>query len=217
MASFAPAHDKVKIQEGGYASAADAAKIQDKGGETYKGHARNYSADWAGWKIIDAYKAKFGLPKWNSVITSAKEPYPGAAAELDRLVAQRYKSNFWDVIKGDYIKDQAVANLMFDIAVNSGPGTAAKSIQRVLKVTVDGAIGPNTLKAINAQNPATLLHQLGEYRIEWLRKYQSGKKYLDTLLNRVNSYLTEYKKPVAGLGIIVVLGAGLFFLVNQNK
>lgn len=211
MANFAPANALTSVNEGGYASAAAAAKIQDKGGETYKGHARTFSADWDGWRIIDAYKAKFGLPKWNSVITDKQEPYPGAAAELERLVASRYKSNFWNVIKGDHIRDQSIANLMYDIAVNSGPGTSAKSIQRVLKVNADGAIGAETLNKLNAQDPAKLLHALGEYRKEWLNKYQAGKPYLNTLLTRVDSYLTAYAKPAAGMGLILLLGVGLFF------
>jgi lysozyme family protein len=42
---------------------------------------------------------------------------------------------------------------VFDLAVNSGPGRAAKMLQKVLGVTQDGAIGPQTLaKAVNVDS-----------------------------------------------------------------
>ena len=37
---------------------------------------------------------------------------------------------------------------IFDFAVNAGPGRAAKMIQKMIGVTVDGGIGPNTLRAL---------------------------------------------------------------------
>jgi lysozyme family protein len=214
MAQFLIANSLTKGHEGGYASAAAAAKIKDQGGETYKGFARNFNQDWDGWRIIDAYKAKFGLPAWNTVITALKEPYPGAAVELDKLVDARYKSNFWNVIKGDLIKDQSIANLLYDIGVNSGVGEAAKSVQSVLKLATDGVIGTQTLSKINIQNPATLLHELGDYRKAWLNKYQGSESYLPNLLSRVDSYLTAYAKPAGG-GLILGLLAGaiVFFLL----
>ncbi|MCG9792470.1 glycosyl hydrolase 108 family protein [Flavobacterium algicola] len=37
-----------------------------------------------------------------------------------------YKKNYWDVIRGDEIFDQDTANMIYDMAVTSGPGTAIK-------------------------------------------------------------------------------------------
>jgi lysozyme family protein len=65
------------------------------------------------------------------------------------LVAPLYKKKYWDKVCGDELPtglDLAV----FDLAVNSGPGRAAKMLQKVLGVTQDGAIGPQTIaKALN--------------------------------------------------------------------
>lgn len=212
MAQFSIADSLTKVNEGGYASKEYAAKIGDRGGETYKGHARNFSGDSDMWRIIDAYKAKFGEPAWNTYITAKKEPYPGAAAELDKLVTDRYRTHFWNVVKGDQIKDQSIANFIYDIGVNSGPGTSAIIVQGVLKLKQDGAIGPVTLAKINAQPAAHLLHAIGDSRKAWLEKHQAGKTYLPGLLDRVDTYLTAYAKPVGGgLVLVALIAAGFFF------
>jgi len=59
-----------------------------------------------------------------------------------------YKKNYWDRVKGDDLPE-GLDLCIFDFAVNAGPGRAAKFIQRLVKTTVDGGIGPNTLKCIN--------------------------------------------------------------------
>jgi lysozyme family protein len=68
------------------------------------------------------------------------------------LVAPLYKKKYWDKVCGDELPtglDLAV----FDLAVNSGPGRAAKMLQKILGVTQDGAIGPQTIaKALNVDS-----------------------------------------------------------------
>ena len=68
------------------------------------------------------------------------------------LVAPLYKKKYWDKVCGDELPtglDLAV----FDLSVNSGPGRAAKMLQKVLGVTQDGAIGPQTIaKSLNTDS-----------------------------------------------------------------
>ncbi len=65
------------------------------------------------------------------------------------MVAPLYKKKYWDKVCGDELPTGADL-AVFDFAVNSGPGRAAKMLQKVLGVTQDGAIGPQTLaKALN--------------------------------------------------------------------
>jgi lysozyme family protein len=65
------------------------------------------------------------------------------------LVAPLYKKKYWDKVCGDALPT-GVDLAVFDLAVNSGPGRAAKMLQKVLGVTQDGAIGPQTIaKALN--------------------------------------------------------------------
>lgn len=63
-----------------------------------------------------------------------------------------YERDFWRPIHGDDLP-WAVALVLFDTAVNSGGPFAAKLLQRALKVTADGAIGPVTLRALAAADP----------------------------------------------------------------
>jgi len=75
-----------------------------------------------------------------------------------------YKKLFWDGIKGDDIKSQAIAEFMTDWAWGSGPGTAGKKLQEYLNtrrtenlLKVDGKIGTKTLDALHE-----LIKQHGE-------------------------------------------------------
>ena len=61
-----------------------------------------------------------------------------------------YKRDYWDKVAGDTLKSQAVAENIFDTAVNMGPTTATKLAQVTLELDVDGRFGPATAKAVNA-------------------------------------------------------------------
>ena len=63
-----------------------------------------------------------------------------------------YRKGYWDKIKGDELAaiSPGLAACVFDFAVNSGPGRAAKALQSLCGAVVDGGIGPNTLKQVKA-------------------------------------------------------------------
>lgn len=66
-----------------------------------------------------------------------------------------YKRDYWDRVCGDRIQSQAVAENLFDTAVNMGPVTAAKLAQSTLNeilidgLIVDGVIGSCTIDALS--------------------------------------------------------------------
>ena len=62
-------------------------------------------------------------------------------------VAPLYKRKYWDKIKGDDLPN-GVDYVVFDAAINSGPGRAAKWLQACVGVEPDGGIGPKTLSAV---------------------------------------------------------------------
>ena len=62
-------------------------------------------------------------------------------------VAPIYEQNYWGKTKCDDIPS-GLDLCIFDFAVNAGPGRAAKFIQKIIGTTVDGGIGPNTLRAL---------------------------------------------------------------------
>ena len=62
-------------------------------------------------------------------------------------VAPIYKKNYWDRVKADQIPE-GLNLCVFDWAVNSGTGRAAKKLHGLIGTSVDGGIGPNTLRAL---------------------------------------------------------------------
>jgi len=63
-------------------------------------------------------------------------------------VAPIYEKMYWGKIKGDHLP-AGVDLAVFDWAVNSGPGRAAKKLQGMIETEVDGGIGPNTLRSLD--------------------------------------------------------------------
>lgn len=183
MAKFNLYYPKLEGYEGGYVSAQTAAKIGDKGGETYKGIARNFNKDWAGWKIIDNYKALHGTPAYNSIIPDAK---------LNSMAKEHSKTQYWDVLKLDQVKDQSVAEAMGDFGFNSGPGAPIKAVQKILKLEQDGKIGSETIAAINKANPKRLFNEIQAYRVEYIRNSSLSDKLKNQLIdNRVSKMIYE--------------------------
>lgn len=79
-----------------------------------------------------------------------------------------YKRRYWDAVKGDDLPS-GVDYCVFDCAVNSGPGRAAKILQEVVGAKPDGAIGPATLAAVKATDPEELIAKYTDKRIQFWR------------------------------------------------
>lgn len=98
--------------------------------------------------------------------------HPVTEADMRALtpadVAPLYKAKYWDKIKGDELPT-GVDYAVFDAAINSGPGRAAKWLQEVVGVTADGAIGPGTMKAVMAVNPGELVSAYSFKRMAFLQ------------------------------------------------
>lgn len=133
MANFNEAFEKVIANEGGYVNDAN-----DPGGETYKGISRKMHSGWIGWHIVDLLKKQNGFPALLD-----------QNVELQSEIKQFYQIQFWDRISGNLIADQAVANSIFDFAVNAGTTTSATLAQMTSGIKIDGIIGPKTAEAIN--------------------------------------------------------------------
>lgn len=114
MANFDEAYQRTLKFEGGWVN-----DDNDSGKETYKGISRVYEKNWEGWKIVDVYKKKPNFPKNLE-----------ADKKLQELVKSCYRKNYWNVIWGDKIRNQKVANDLYDTAVNMGVGTSIKLSER---------------------------------------------------------------------------------------
>ena len=144
MADFYPPYRATRGHEKGHVNHA-----RDRGGETYHGVARNRWPNWEGWALID-----------QSIERSGRLT-PLVAEQIEPMLERFYRVNFWDPIKGDDIPTQALAGLLFDIAVNQGTPWAGMYLQRALNalnrggrdypdLVPDSVIGPQTLGAVRA-------------------------------------------------------------------
>lgn len=89
------------------------------------------------------------------VTLATYEQWVGRSVSIEEMknlafqdVAPIYKKNYWDKVRGDDLPS-GVDWSVFDWAVNSGPGRAAKALQKIVMVGQDGAIGPITLAAVH--------------------------------------------------------------------
>ncbi|CDX27900.1 conserved hypothetical protein [Mesorhizobium plurifarium] len=87
----------------------------------------------------------------------------------DEQVATVYRRFYWDAVAGAELPD-GVDYAVFDFAVNSGPGRAAKYLQGVLGVGQDGRIGPATLAAARAKPAGLVIDALCDARLAFLEK-----------------------------------------------
>jgi lysozyme family protein len=82
-------------------------------------------------------------------------------------VGPLYKNKYWDKVKGDDLPS-GVDYVVFDAAINSGAGRAAKWLQACVGVEPDGGIGPKTLAAVRAFNPEQLIKDYSKRRLSFL-------------------------------------------------
>lgn len=155
MANFDKAFTQLLRHEGGYNN-----HPHDKGGETFCGIARNSWPHWEGWKIVDAYKAAGETPKPDLILVA--------------FVRTFYRENYWR--RMGQIESQRLAYALFDTTAQFGYGRAVETVQRILGgLDVDGILGFNTLKALNAANPDETVEKIKAWRTERRAKVIANK------------------------------------------
>jgi len=189
MPEFVPAYEKTMGHEGGYGNDPD-----DAGGETYKGISRRYNPTWEGWEIIDSMKSHADFPAILKQLPL-----------LQNSVHDFYKKYYWNSNKLDDVNSQAIADEMFDTAVNMGRSRAAKFLQESLNylnrneklfddLKVDGYIGSASLRALDYildQNEEELLLKVlnvlqGNFYLNYMKENPVQEKFMRGWFNRVN-------------------------------
>lgn len=112
------------------------------------------------------------------------------------IVMPFYKSRYWDINKGDDLPS-GVDYAVFDLAINSGPSKAAKTLQTCLDVTADGKIGPATLLAIQQIDPIDLCIKICDNRLAYLQSLPGWKNYGHGWGSRVK-FVKETSEKMAG-------------------
>ena len=91
-------------------------------------------------------------------------------------VAPLYKRKYWDAINGDSLPS-GLDLCVFDCAVNSGVGRAAKMLQGILGLAQDGSIGPKTLEACKKFSSKDLVDKFCSARQDFLESLPTFKTF----------------------------------------
>ena len=100
-------------------------------------------------------------------------------------VAPLYKRKYWDKVQGDELPN-GVDYVVFDCAINSGPGRAAKMLQACVGVEPDGGIGPKTLAAVRAMDPQQLVKDYAKRRLSFMMDLPTWGTFGKGWTRRVN-------------------------------
>ncbi len=123
MAEFKPAIDYVIGNEGDFSNDGD-----DHGGATRFGITMET------------------LSRWEQRTVSVEEVRKLSREEAEEI----YLKWWWFPLGCDKVADQRIATAILDVGVNDGAPTSTRFAQQAAGVKVDGHIGDNTEKAINA-------------------------------------------------------------------
>ncbi len=155
----------VLLHEGGYTN-----HPSDPGGRTNLGVTQRVWEDYVGHSVDEQAMRKL-----------TKE-----------MVAPLYRKQYWDVCHCDDLP-AGVDYLAFDFAVNAGAFRSIKTIQRALKITADGVIGPVTIKAI--QDAEDFINSFSAAKESFYRSLTNFPTFGKGWLNRV----AESKKAAEGM------------------
>ncbi|MDP6709539.1 MAG: glycosyl hydrolase 108 family protein [Alphaproteobacteria bacterium] len=103
-------------------------------------------------------------------------------------VHEHYRTGFYDRCRCEELP-LPVALLAFDAAVNQGPVTAIKILQRAAGVQDDGIIGPVTMAAISAQAPVDLAVELAARRARRYARTRNFERYGLGWMRRLSAVL----------------------------
>jgi lysozyme family protein len=104
----------------------------------------------------------------------------GTKADLRNItnaqLAKVYREQYWNAVRADELPD-GLDYAVFDFAVNSGPGRAARYLQGVLGVVIDGQIGPATIKAAKSYRTSDIIENLCGDRMAFLQGLETWKTF----------------------------------------
>lgn len=97
---------------------------------------------------------------------------PVTVEELKKLtpdtVAPLYEKKYWRMASCDSLP-AGLDYLVFDFAVNAGPGRAIKTLQTAIGAVPDGVVGPKTLAAISAVGTQKAIELFTEERLKFYK------------------------------------------------
>lgn len=150
----------------------------------------NHPSDPGGMTNLGVTKAT-----WENWVGRASDE-----AEMRSLTPEKveplYKQRYWDAVRGDELP-VGLDYLMFDFAVNAGPGRAIKLLQTAVGVTPDGGFGPMTMAAVQAVDPVELIERFSQAKEDFYRSLAQFPTFGKGWLNRVADVKTKANSMLA--------------------
>lgn len=126
----------------------------------------------------------------------SEKAHPEAWADGKVTLEEAQTIYFNKYVKGpgfDKVKNAKLQHQLVDFGVNSGPGVAAKNLQQLLKVEIDGVLGPKTFEVLDKADQKLLNNELVKLRCTLLAKIcvknPSQLKFLVGWLNRALEFI----------------------------
>lgn len=137
MARFQICLAHVLKHEGGFVD-----HVADPGGATNHGITRQTLSDWRGEQ---------------ATVQDVRDLSVDEAASI-------YRARYWDRCRCGELP-AGIDLLVFDAAVNHGPGQSVRMLQQALRVTADGLIGPQTIGAARTAPVRALVVEIAARRM----------------------------------------------------
>jgi len=149
----------LSVHEGAYSNHPD-----DPGGATMKGVTQ---------RTYDADRDRRGLPR--------KDVREISNSEVERI----YRGQYWNAVKADDLPD-GLAYCVFDAAVNSGPGRAARWLQQEVGAKVDGVVGSETIAAARQKDTRRVIDRYCDRRLAFMKRLRHWPTFKNGWTRRVS-------------------------------
>lgn len=133
-----------------------------------------------------------------------------------------YKKNYWGKIRGDEIKDQSVARVIFGMYIGS-PVLTISIVSKVLReefnkdVKVSSRFSDELIKTLNKLPPKRLFEALKEEKMNRIRQ-SSNTMFIKGWLGKYERMTYEStNKPLLFIGITVAILALTYFILVKKK
>jgi lysozyme family protein len=170
--NFRKAMKPLLAHEGGFSN-----HPRDRGGATMKGVIQ---------RVYDGYRRGRSLEPQSVQLIS------------DAELMDIYKRDYWDKVRGDDLP-AGVDYCVFDGAVNSGPGQAAKWLQRALRMPqIDGNVGDATIDRARETEAIALIDSICDQRLAFMQRLDNWDAFGKGWTIRVRD-VRRLSKSYAGL------------------
>lgn len=152
-----------------------------------------YQTDSNGTPILDGNGARVRTGSY-AISGINSHSYPIQFARIAQIPQEQrepfienfYLIEFWNKWYNQIISDE-IAKRVFDEAVNAGPGTAVKILQKALGIQDDGLWGPLTVEKTNTSSPSLVQDFISarcQHYEDIAKEHPAEAKYLDQWLVR---------------------------------